>query len=130
MSSKRYYDESYDYFENWYDFLNEQNEVAAMAQQAAADQARAEQEAAQREQQIMAIRQNAGPAFAEFVTMLLQLGEGGGEKGAQKADTHIRDMALYMSKFANQEMGVEDFLKNINNELQQAGKSLQSVLPK
>ena len=46
---------------------------------------------------------------------------GGG--GAQKANVHIRDMSMYMHKFANQEIGVEEFLKNINDELGQTGQS-------
>ena len=127
MSSKRYYDESYNYFENWYGFLNEQEEAAGLAQQAAAEQERAEMEAKQREQKIMAIRQNAGPAFAEFATLLLQLGEDGGDKGSEQADLHIRDMGSIMSDLAHREIGVEEFLKDINDELQQTGKSLQKI---
>jgi len=127
MSSKRYYDESYNYFENWYGFLNEQEEAAGLAQQAAAEQERAEMEAKQREQKIMAIRQNAGPAFAEFATLLLQLGEDGGDKGSEQADLHIRDMGSIMSDLAHREEGVEEFLKDINDELQQTGKSLQKI---
>ena len=130
MSSKRYYDESYTYHDNWCSFLNEQNDAAMMMQQAAADQERAEMEAQQREQEIMAVRQNAGPAFAEFATMLLQLGQQGGERGSQRANIHINDMEMYMHKFANQEIGVEEFLKNINDELGQTGQSLQRVMPK
>jgi len=127
MSSKCYYDESYNYFENWYGFLNEQEEVAGLAQQAAAEQERAEMEAKQREQKIMAIRQNAGPAFAELATLLLQLGEDGGDKGSEQADLHIRDMGSIMSDLAHREIGVEEFLKDINDELQQTGKSLQKI---
>ena len=36
MSSKRYYNESYKYHNNWYSFLNEQGGEADMAAQAAA----------------------------------------------------------------------------------------------
>jgi hypothetical protein len=67
MSSKSFYNESYNYFDNWYRFLNEQNETAAMLQQAAVDQERAEQEAQQKEQEIMAVRQTAGPIFADTI---------------------------------------------------------------
>jgi len=130
MSSKSFYNESYNYFDNWYRFLNEQNETAAMLQQAAVDQERAEQEAQQKEQEIMAVRQTAGPIFAEFATMLIQLGQNGGARGAQRADIHIRDMEQNMSKFASQEISVEEFLKNINDELMQTGQSLQRVMPK
>ena len=126
MSSKRYYNESYTYHDNWCNFLNEQNDAAMMQQSAAADQERAAAEAQQKEQEIMAVRQSAGPAFAEFATMLLQLGQSGGS-GAQRANVHIRDMSMYMHKFANQEIGVEDFLKHLNDELGQTGQSLQKV---
>jgi hypothetical protein len=128
--SKLFYEESYSFFNDWQKFLNEQAEVASMLQQAAADQERAEAEAQQKEQEIMAVRQSAGPIFAEFATMLLQLGQNGGERGSQRADIHIRDMAEIMSKFAGQDIGVEEFLEDINNELIQTGQSLQRVMPK
>jgi hypothetical protein len=39
-------------------------------------------------------------------------------------------MEQNMSKFASQEISVEEFLKNINDELMQTGQSLQRVMPK
>ena len=132
MSSKFYYNESYQYHNSWSEFLREQGaeEAAMMAQQAMADQERAEMEAQKKEQEIMAIRQNIGPAFAEFATMIYQLGQEGGPRGAERAAQHIRDMSRYMTDFARQKIGVQEFLDNINNELGQSGQSLQKSMPK
>ena len=57
----------------------------------------------------------------------MQLGEDGGDKGSEQADLHIRDMGSIMSDLAHREEGVEEFLKDINDELQQTGKSLQKI---
>ena len=124
---KLFYDESYIYFNNWYKFLNEQNEAGAMAQQAAEDQARAQAEAERKEQEIMAVRQNAGPALAEFATMLVQARDAG-DSGGQVADVHIRDIAAIMSDLANQEINIEEFLGGINDELGQTGQDIQKEL--
>jgi len=124
---KLFYDESYVYFNNWYKFLNEQADAAAMAQTAAEDQARAQAEAERKEQEIMAVRQNAGPALAEFATMLVQARDAG-DSGGQVADVHIRDIAAIMSDLANQEIGIEDFLGGINDELGQTGQDIQKEL--
>lgn len=124
---KLFYDESYTYFNNWYKFLNEQADAAAMAQTAAEDQARAEAEAQRKEQEIMIVRQNMAPVMAEFGTMLVQARDAG-DSGGQIADVHIRDIAAIMSDLANQEIGIEDFLGDISDELGQTGKDLQKEM--
>jgi hypothetical protein len=124
---KLFYDESYTYFNNWYKFLNEQADAEAMAQTAAEDQARAEAEAQRKEQEIMIVRQNMAPVMAEFGTMLVQARDAG-DSGGQIADVHIRDIAAIMSDLANQEIGIEDFLGDISDELGQTGKDLQKEM--
>ena len=124
---KLFFDESYTYFNNWYKFLNEQADAEAMAQTAAEDQARAEAEAQRKEQEIMIVRQNMAPVMAEFGTMLVQARDAG-DSGGQIADVHIRDIAAIMSDLANQEIGIEDFLGDISDELGQTGKDLQKEM--
>jgi len=124
---KLFYDESYTYFNNWYKFLNEQTDAAALAQTAAEDQARAEAEAQRKEQEIMIVRQNMAPVMAEFGTMLVQARDAGAS-GGQIADVHIRDIAGIMSDLANQEIGIEDFLGDLSDELGQTGKDLQKEM--
>ena len=86
-----------------------------------------EQDIERKEQEIMIVRQNMGPSMAEFGTMLVQARDAG-DSGGQIADVHIRDIAAIMSDLANQEIGIEDFLGSISDELGQTGQDIQKQL--
>jgi|3_EtaG_2_1085321.scaffolds.fasta_scaffold27659_2 hypothetical protein len=128
MSSKRYYNESHIYHDTWYRFLNEQG-GDPMADQAAAQQAAAQQAAQQKEAELMAVRQNAGPVFSEFAAMMVQAGDAG-DDGSKVADVHIRNMDAIFSDLAHKEIGVEEFLKKISDEVGQTGQDIQGAMPK
>tara|TARA_R110000824_G_scaffold14726_5_gene62466 strand:+ start:1621 stop:2016 length:396 start_codon:yes stop_codon:yes gene_type:complete len=125
---KKYYDESYSFFNSWYGFINEQQEEAqGMAGAAAEDQARAQAEAQRKEQEIMALRSNAGPALAEFVTMMYQAADVG-NKGGRIADAHITRVSRALSDLAHREIGVEEFLEKIGSVVAQTGTSIQKEM--
>jgi len=125
MSSKRYYDESYSYHDNWCKFLNEQSGTEDVSQQIAADEARAQAAAEQEQMQIMALRQSAAPAFAEFVTIIFQLGRLPGDEGSERADIGINDVSRALSRLAHQEIDVQEFLTTLSREVQDVGRDLQ-----
>lgn len=122
MSSKRFYDESYDYFDNWHQFLNEQNKnVEAAAQQAAAAEAEA-QRAAQEEQALL----GTGPQLGQFLTIIKKLGP----LNTNAARAAISALTGELDDLATQEDSVESFLSDLGGAINLAGIKLQRNTPK
>ena len=122
MSSKRYYDESYSYHDNWCSFLNEQGDPAAA-------QAAAAQAAQQKQAEVEMVRNNGGAALAEFAAMMLQAGDAG-DAGAEVADKHILRIDDILSALAHKEILAQDFIAKLGNEVGSTGKDIQGAMPK
>jgi hypothetical protein len=122
MSSKRYYDESYSYHDNWCSFLNEQGDPAAA-------QAAAAQAAQQKEAEVAAAQIQGGEMAGELIKQALLAGDAG-DAGGRVADVHIRRFADDMSDLAHKEISIGDFLTQLGQEVGDTGKDIQGAMPK
>jgi small-conductance mechanosensitive channel len=122
MSSKRYYNESYKYHDNWCDFLNEQGGEAAMAAQAA-QQAEAEaQRAAQEEEALL----GSGAQLGQLLTILNKLGP----LNTNAAKSAISALTGELDDLVTQEDSVQQFLMDLGSAVNLAGTKLQRNMPK
>ena len=122
MSSKCYYDESYDFHEIWYKFLNEQAEDPAAAA-AAAEQAEMEAMRAQQEEQALL---SAGPQLGQFLSIIKKLGP----LNTNAARASIAAVFGEIDDLATQEDSVEVFLNDLGGAINLTGTKLQRNMPK
>ena len=117
MSSKRYYDESYKYHDNWCNFLVEQglgpDEMAQAQAQAAAEAERAEQEE-------LAL-QSTGAQLAQFASMVKKLGV----ESPNEAKASLNAVFGEFNDLITQEDDVMTFINDLSDDIGLTGTRLQ-----